>query len=387
MLYVHIPFCKGKCIYCSFYSGGNPDWKQYNKALLNELSFRREEIKESLTSLYIGGGTPSLMSAEDFGSLVSDLKSHLNEFLPENINSEEFEFTIEINPEDVTYEKIEVWKEAGVNRVSMGIQTLNDEELLFLKRRHNSLTAIKSSEMLRKAFDNLSLDIIYGIPGQNSESLDNTISTLLKLNPDHVSAYSLTYEEGTPLNLYYTQKKIAAVSDEESNIMREFIDSRLKDNGFERYEISNYARRGKRSRHNSGYWSNKAYLGLGPSASSFDGTNVRRNNPADLKKYLAYFGDDSTAGKNSDSKSSFFEEDRLSEENRLTEKIFLRLRTKEGINQENFIREFGEEQLNRLLESCKKWEKRGDIVITDKDISLSAKGISISDMIALDLLP
>ena len=194
MLYIHIPYCKGKCIYCDFYSTGFSNRKEFLKALLAELSIRGEELEECLSSIYIGGGTPSLLTPDEFSWLTGELHSF---FARKGISfSDDFEFTMEVNPEDVDREHILAWRNAGVNRISMGIQSLNDNELSFLKRRHDADKALKSLELIASKFDNYSLDFIYAIPGQTIDSLRNTLSTALQFRPPHISVYALTYENG-----------------------------------------------------------------------------------------------------------------------------------------------------------------------------------------------
>lgn len=396
MIYIHVPYCMGKCIYCNFYSGGNPDWNAFAKAIVSELSERIHELTVDKTSnrvidsLYIGGGTPSLIPAEVFKRMIDDVKRilHDNQFT----NGNSFEFTIEVNPEDVSTDKIKAWKEAGVNRVSIGTQSLNDNELAIIKRRHNADKALDSINMLKRYFNNISVDIIYGLPGQTEETLRETLEKIISAGPQHISAYALTFEEGTPLEILRRQGKIRQPDEDEYRVLGDVLNSTLKNAGYERYEISNYSLPGFRSQHNSGYWSGKAYLGLGPSAASYDGQSIRRTNPSDLKKYLTHFGIENIKCASDTEKEAsfhkpayFYEEERLTAEEKREEKIFLTIRTAEGMALEEFQKEFGEEELKKMLGKAEKWIKGGELEIEEGRLKLTPKGIWISDIIAVEI--
>ena len=378
MLYIHIPYCQGKCIYCDFYSTGLSNRKEFLKALVAELSYRRKELDECLSSVYIGGGTPSLLTAGEFSWLADKLHSFFNS---EGISfSDDFEFTLEVNPEDVSPEKLAAWKKAGVNRLSMGVQSLNQEELSFLHRRHNRAKALKSIESVADCFDNFSLDFIYGIPGQTPDTLQQTLSEALSFRPPHVSVYALTYETGTPLELLLRHGKVKSCDEELYNLMDRQVSSQLRQAGMERYEISNYALPGFRARHNSGYWKFKPYLGLGPGASSYNGLNVRRTNPSDLKGYISYFSEPSKHDR------SFYEEEVLDCEANIIETIMVSLRCREGIGLEKFKDKFGPEDLELLLKRGKRFIESGDLILSENRLHLSENGIYLSDYIIRNLL-
>lgn len=379
MLYIHIPFCKSKCIYCDFYSGGNPQWQKYIKAVVLELSLRINELKDdSLSSIYIGGGTPSLIPEEDYliflDGIYSCLESNGISITPVT------EITLEVNPEDVTKNKIEAWKSKGVNRISMGVQSLNDGELKIIKRRHNAQKALRSLEQIKKAFDNFSVDLMYGLPGQTLSSLEASLKSLLQFHPPHISIYSLTFEEGTPLTILRDRKEISEAGEDEFIDYNNIIQKQLADNGYERYEISNYSLPGFRSRHNSGYWTGKPYLGLGPSASSFDGDKIRRNNPADLKKYLEYFENPYNESK------KFYIEEQLSQEEQIEECIFLSLRTSDGLSLNTFASKFGDKLKHQILQVTRNWINSGHLKLEEERLILTPKGFDISDYIILDLI-
>lgn len=379
MLYVHIPYCEGKCIYCDFYSGGNPQWEELEKALTGELKERIGELSgKTLSSVYFGGGTPSLMPTDVFLKLCEGIRTVLESA---GITMEQdAEQTIEVNPEDVTEEKAAAWKAAGINRVSIGIQSLDDRELRNVRRRHNAEKAEIALEILKRHFNNISVDIIFGLPGQDTDSLSRTLEKITRRGPQHISAYALTFEEGTALEVLARRGEIHEPTDEEYRALGELLDRKLTEAGYERYEISNYALPGYESRHNSGYWDGKAYLGIGPSAASFDGVNVRRTNKADIRGYLERFRNEGGAN------TQFYEEEVLSDEERCEEIIFLSLRTAKGVDLGEIERRFGSERARRLREESAKWIDAGYMEEKGGRLRLSPKGVWISDRIMGDLL-
>lgn len=270
-LYVHIPFCQHKCAYCDFYSGPlrgfSPD--AYAEALRRELDAR--SIADTYSTVYIGGGTPSTMPPAllaPFFALTGG------------------ERTIEVNPEDVSPQTADQWLRAGANRVSMGVQSLIDSELIAVGRRHSAAQAVEAFRTLRHAgFENISLDLIYGLPGQTPESWIQSLEGLLNLAPEHLSAYSLSYEPGTLLHTRLMSGKIKEADEDYVVTMYETLCQLTRQAGFEHYEISNFAQPDRHSRHNSAYWDSTPYLGLGPGAHSFDGT-LRSFNPPNLQAYM-----------------------------------------------------------------------------------------------------
>lgn len=381
MLYIHIPYCKGKCIYCDFYSGGNPDWEKYLKAVASELSLRIDELRgDKLSSIYIGGGTPSLIPPIIFRRFTKDIFDllHLNKISLDK----ELEFTIEVNPEDVEIAKIESWKESGVNRISMGIQSLNEPELKFLHRRHTADKAVESAILLNNYFKNTSVDIIYGIPGQTEYSLSSTIDKIMALNCTHISAYALTYEQKTPLWILRERGAVNECSEEDYLKFERILTRRLEEAGYERYEISNYALPGYRSRHNSGYWKGCKYLGLGPSAASFDGAFVRRTNFSDLRRYINFFIQPNLTLSSSKTKLKLYAEETLSPEERFEEKLMVSLRTKEGLH----LTDLSDTEMRRTLKNSRRLVNSGYLTIQGDYLSLTRKGIAISDYIILELI-
>ena len=375
-IYIHFPFCRRKCIYCDFYSVGErlADWEAFARAVENEFS-ASSLPSEVFPSLYMGGGTPSLAPAE--------LISRFRKMIPVEVG----EFTIEVNPDDVTEEKARAWREAGVNRVSMGVQTLNDDELKAIGRRHTADQAEKAYSILRKYFSNISLDLIFGLPGQTLSSLSATLDRFIEMRPEHISAYSLMYEERTALTRMRDSGKVEEIPDEDSVEMFRLVTSKLKEAGYERYEISNYALPGYRSHHNSNYWKGIPYIGLGPSAHSYDGDRTRRYNLPDLALYIKEYGRNIKEDREDIKKYRKNIEDNeiLSEEELREEMIMTRLRMIEGLDLLEFENRFGKEERISLEKRAKPFFSSGDLIYMHDHIALSESGVMISDEIISEL--
>lgn len=295
-IYVHIPFCKTRCIYCDFYSTtlGSSRSKLYIDRLLAEIDERHDFLpieSDPLRTIYLGGGTPSQLPFEETIRLINGLLARFPEQPIEEI-------TLEANPDDVDRLCTEARQIAGngsaienlfapINRVSMGVQSFVDSELKTLCRRHDSLTVLNAIAKLREiGIQNISIDLMYGLPGQTLESFERSIDEALRQNVQHISAYNLTVEEGTRLSQAIEEGQLQVADDELCNAMNEMLRHKLLEAGFLQYEISNYALPGFHSRHNSSYWTGDAYLGLGPGAHSYDGRKLRSWNEPDLPAYL-----------------------------------------------------------------------------------------------------
>lgn len=392
-IYVHIPYCRRKCLYCDFYSGGvrGADWPCFIDAILRESEERKGEW-EGLHphTLYIGGGTPSLIPPKEFRRLIKGLADIIG-FPPDNLR----EFTVEVNPEDVTPELCSVWREAGVNRVSMGVQSFVDEELRLAGRRHTAAQAEKAYRILRKNFDNISLDLIFGLPGQTSESLDKSLNRIVELHPEHVSVYSLMLEEGTAMTELCRTGRLRTADDELSLRMFKAVTATLENGGYEQYEISNYSMAGYESVHNSSYWKGLPYLGLGPSAHSYDGAHIRRANPADLKGWMVRFGNkEAEACKEECEKRNtpyytdttpYYIEERLSDTELFDEMILTRMRMREGLDLNEVRDSFGSQAATRLLNNALKPMTDGSLKIEDDHLRLTRRGIMIADDVILTL--
>lgn len=375
-LYIHIAYCRKKCIYCDFFSAGEriADWHGYVDALCSEFRKRIIEMACPLRTVYVGGGTPSLMPADEF--------SRLSDFIKPYMGTVE-EFTIEVNPDDVTEEKLEVWNKCGVNRLSMGIQSFDDKLLASIGRRHDALTAREAYKLARKYFDNISIDLMFGLPGHTLDMWKKDVAEAIRMRPEHLSAYSLMYEPSTVLTVLRDSGRVKEASEEISEQMFLFLIHQLKKAGYDHYEISNFALPGFRSIHNSSYWHQTPYLGLGPSSHSYDGQRKRKANRADIRGYLEYWNKESSEQNKS---VPFYETEILTYEQLKEEYIMTRLRTREGIPLNDFRLRFGEEAFVRLIAKAQSLKKQGLILIDIDSVSLSESSILISDSIIVDLL-
>lgn len=371
-----------KCIYCDFYSVGDriADWSGYVDALIAELNHRISELPLPLQTIYIGGGTPSLMPRKDFLRLCEALKPYMDDVE---------EFTIEVNPDDVTPEMLRVWRQGRVNRLSMGIQSFDDNLLKAIRRRHSADTARNAYNMAREVFDNVSVDLIYGLPGQTLEIWRKDVEEAISMGPQHISSYSLMYEEGTALTLLRDRGVVSETPEDTSEEMMRILIAMLHHAGYEHYEISNFALPGFRSRHNSSYWQGTPYLGLGPSAHSYDGNRTRSANKADIRAYLKRWQgckDNGEATDNGMIQDEVLTREILSEEELLEEHVMLRLRTREGIDLEEFRKSFGESALERLLKNGEKYLADGSLVLSAGHLFIAEDAMLISDAIILALV-
>lgn len=370
-IYIHIPFCKKRCIYCDFYSStDNRLVDKYIDALCIEIESRLHEIdKNNITTIYIGGGTPSQLSATQLGEIINFIKSKIDFSLIE-------EFTIEVNPDDVTYDYIKECITFGINRVSMGIQSFIDEELKIINRRHDSSQAIKAIETIKSAgISNISIDLIYGLPLQTIESWIYSARKAIEMNVPHISCYNLSYEEGTTLYKMRDMGEIKECDEDTCIEMYDILVKMLADADFEHYEISNFAKRGYYSRHNSNYWNLTPYLGLGASAHSFDGS-IRRYNPSSIQKYTSNISESGIA----------YEEEQETLYEQFNEYIMINLRTMWGVNTQKVKTIFGEELRNHLIKYSRRFIESGDLKEKENTIVLSEKGIMLSDYIIRTLM-
>lgn len=317
-IYIHVPFCQGRCIYCDFYSTTEgEEWKsRYVDALLAELRIRRDELPLArVHSIYIGGGTPSQLPARALAGILNEVCR----LFPVDSDAE---VTVEANPDDVTPEWLAALSHTPVNRLSMGVQSFDDALLRLIRRRHTALQAVCAVEQAaRHGISNVSIDLIYGLPTQTMEQWQADVRQALALDVQHLSAYSLSYEEGTPLWRMLEQGRIEEADEELSLRMYEHLIDATRAAGFTHYEISNFCRPGRHSQHNSAYWHGVPYLGFGPGAHSYDGMRTRRWNLSDLKGYVQ------AAGSMPPHQSEVLTDDELYDETVMT-----RLRTSEGLS-------------------------------------------------------
>lgn len=328
----------------------------------------KELQEEKITTIYFGGGTPSLLSPQQLKLIFNTIEDYFNV-------SEVQEITLECNPDDISHTFLNNLKELPINRISMGIQSFNDETLHFLKRRHNSIQAINAVKNCKDAgYNNISIDLIYGIPGQNSQDFKSDIETAVSLDVTHISSYHLSYEEETPIWQMLINKKIDSIDEEESVQMYNILCDTLKENDFNHYEISNFAKNGFESKHNSSYWNGVPYLGVGAGAHSFD-IDTRKWNPDNLSKYI----------KGIELGHTVYEEEHLTLADKHNEAIMLGLRKQEGISLSNFKNSFGEELYNLLLINTETHINNGTLIKETDRIHFSEHGLFISDNIVSSL--
>ena len=371
-LYVHIPFCKKKCRYCDFLSFAGEEWTQetYTQALIREIGAWKGKENKKVSSVFVGGGTPSILSVRRMEKIFEALRESF--FL-----AEDAEITIECNPGTLGKEKLEVYKDLGVNRLSLGLQSAKNEELRLLGRIHTWETFLESFQMARKAgFENLNVDLISALPGQTVESWRETLEKTIALSPEHISAYSLIIEEGTPFYQEYEEDaKIREAggdpqflpSEDAERQMYEDTEKILGNAGYSRYEISNYAKPGMACRHNMGYWQRKEYIGLGLGASSLY-REGRWRNPENLLEYC----------NRKEDMPERKDLQKLSRKDQMEETMFLGLRLMEGVEEEAFFWEFGctcrevyGEVLDRLKDQGLLKEENGRIFLTSHGIDIS----------------
>lgn len=372
-VYAHIPFCASRCSYCDFFSTLQLDaiGEPYVKALVAEARLRRDELHgQMVTTLYLGGGTPSQLPIALLERLVQGLRDSFD-------LSDLMEFTVEANPDDVTPEWCVALPPLGVNRVSMGVQSFEDDILRAIGRRHAARQAVEAVERLRHAgIDNISIDLIYGLPGQTIDSWRATVSQALALHPQHISAYGLTYEHGTRLWQQRERGEVIDVPEEQCLEMYRILVDLLQAAGYEHYEISNFALPGYHSRHNSSYWNDTPYLGLGAAAHSYNGT-VRRYNPSDLHKYISSIQTGKTA----------FVQEKLTWQERYDERVMLGLRTVHGVDADCLRKDFGDEAWRHFTREAARHITSGNLRVEDGSrYILTRAGIMLSDSIIRDLM-
>ncbi len=318
MLYIHIPICGTKCHYCSFYSVSRhgASTVELVKGLCGELKERKEEYREPLQTLYFGGGTPSVLSLEELREIITTINENYD---TSSLN----EFTLEANIEHLSYEYLSGLRDLGVDRLSFGIQSFNDDRLRQIGRKHSAQDARNAVQSARAAgFDNISVDLMFGFEDLSIEEWQDSVRSAIELGVEHISAYQLSIEPGT----LFDRRGVGCASDEECLEHYEYLCTSLREAGYEHYEISNFARRDYRSRHNSSYWSGHKYLGIGPSAHSYDGARCRSWNVSSLRQYL---------------NGTEAERELLSDDDLHNEFIMTRLRTAKGFLGSEYQERFG----------------------------------------------
>mgnify|MGYP001418300895 FL=1 len=367
-LYLHIPFCKQACHYCDFhFSTSFKKKSELVNALCKELMLRKNELSGKVETIYFGGGTPSLLSSEEL--------SHIFETIYSNYKiSENPEITLEANPDDLTLARIQELANSRINRLSIGIQSFFEEDLKLMNRAHNASEALECIKKTKEFFENISIDLIYGIPKMSNKRWKKNLEIALNLNVPHLSCYALTVEPKTALKKFIEKGIVPPVDEEAAKEHYEILLSETEKAGLENYEFSNFGKPGFHSRNNSAYWEGKPYLGIGPSAHSYDG-KFRSWNVANNTKYI----------KSIEAGELPSEQEFLSKEDKYNEYIMTSLRTKKGVSLERIENEFGKEYSAYLSKQAETALKNELLILEDNTLKISKKGKFLSDGIAADL--
>lgn len=369
-LYIHIPFCRTRCIYCDFHSGTDMSVQaRYIDALCTELKLRIDELQgQPIHTLYIGGGTPSQLSPEALTRLFSFLSRYITW-------SDCNEITLECNPDDLNDIYLAHLRTLPINRISMGIQSFDDKDLQFLRRRHTAQAALDAIARCQAAgYDNISIDLIYGLPHQTIDAWNKNIDTALSAGIQHLSAYALIYEEGTALMKLKERGLVQECNDELSLSMYTLLINRLEGAGMHQYEISNFALPHCEAKHNSSYWDGTHYLGLGAAAHSYNGT-TRRYNPADTLAYIESI----------EQGSCCYDEELLSEADRYNDMLLTRLRTRQGIDVAKVAALFNTTLIDYMYRMAQPHIACGNMEESDGYLRITRQGLFISDSIISDL--
>ncbi len=367
-IYIHIPFCKQACHYCDFhFSTSLKKKEELVNALCTELVLRKNELDGNVETIYFGGGTPSLLSSEELQQIFKTIYKNYTV-------SENPEITLEANPDDLSKEQILKFTNSQINRLSIGIQSFFEEDLKLMNRAHNASEALESIKEAKQYFENISIDLIYGIPGMSSERWKKNLEIVLSLDVPHLSCYALTVEPKTALKKFIEKGIVPPVDEEAAKEHYEILLSETEKAGLENYEFSNFGKPGFHSRNNTAYWEGKPYLGIGPSAHSYDGTS-RSWNVANNTKYIKSIEEGILPS----------EIEILSKENKYNEYIMTGLRTKKGVSLEKVESEFGKKYSEYLLKQAENLLKNNLLILENETLKISKKGKFLSDGIAADL--
>ncbi len=370
-IYIHIPFCKRRCIYCDFFSTTQSDQKStYVRALCEELRIRKDYLQEEdIETIYLGGGTPSQLSQKELESIFTTIYNIYKV-------KEDAEITLEANPDDLTPEYVSMLRQLPINRISMGIQTFQENTLKLLHRRHTAQQAVEAFYRCREAgFQNISIDLMYGLPGETLETWIHDLKQAIDLHPEHISAYHLIYEEGTVLWKLREECQVKEADEDLSVSLFSTLIDMLTQAGYQHYEISNFCLPGLHSQHNSSYWTGKNYLGCGPSAHSYNGFS-RQWNVASLDKYMTGIS----------SGQPDFELEELDLYTRYNDFVITSIRTCWGMPLSRLQTEYSEELYHYCLRMAKPHLGQGVLQLQDEVLKLTSKGIFVSDGIMSDLL-
>lgn len=371
MIYIHIPFCKQKCSYCNFHFSTSLNFKdEMLDAMKKEIFLRKDELQnKNLQSLYFGGGTPSVLSADEIKSLIDEVLKHFN-------FNNDIEITLEANPDDLNSQFLKGLASSPVNRLSIGTQSFFDEDLKLMNRAHNASEAEGSIKRAQDfGFENLSIDLIYGSPTSNLEIWKENLSKTIALEVPHISSYALTVEPKTALENWISKGKVSNPKEEEQNREFYYMIDFLKDHGFNHYEVSNFAKEGFYSRHNSAYWKYQEYLGIGPSAHSYNGNDVRSWNVANNQQYIKKLNSNILAK----------ETEILSQQDQFNEMIMIGLRTIWGVDLTSLNQKFSPNILDKFNKEIQYKIEEGILKIENNHLKIPEKHWFMADGIASDL--
>lgn len=369
-IYIHIPFCKKACHYCDFHFSTSPVYKdQMVKALRNELILRKNYTgSEEIATIYFGGGTPSVLSADELGMLIHVI----TEYYPVSASAE---ITLEANPDDLNPQKVKELRQTPINRFSIGVQSFFEEDLKWMNRAHTASEGLSSIKRVQDAgFENITADLIYGYPLLSEEKWESNIHQLIELAIPHISSYSMTVEPATALASFITKGTQKPMNEAQSAQQFGLLMDELALAGFEHYEISNFAKPGWQSRHNSNYWEGVNYIGIGPSAHSFNGES-RQWNISNNSKYIAAL----------EANKIPFEIENLTVENRINEYIMTSLRTSKGMDLNLISQRFHSDYSSQILEGLDPFLEKGWATITDQKVVLTKEGKMFADHVASEL--
>ena len=369
-IYIHIPYCKQKCTYCNFhFSTNTKNVEEMIDAMILEVDYTSNYLqKKKIETIYFGGGTPSYIDSKHIQSLIS--KIYLIHKVKKNV-----EITLELNPDDISEKKIKELKSIGINRLSIGVQSFYDEDLKFMNRSHTAKQAFESIKLAQKnGLENITVDLIYGVPGLTNKLWERNLSIIKELGINHFSAYALTVEPKTKLDYLIKTKKIPPLKDKKTEIQFKILQEKAEAMGYTQYEISNFCKDNLFSEHNSSYWKGKWYLGIGPSAHSFNGENRQWN----VKSNSNYI-------KQINNQKKHYETERLSKEEKYNEYVLTSLRTIWGINT-NYLKENFDSKINNHFEKLiRKWEANKSVIRKGEYIFLAKNGMLFADAISSDL--
>lgn len=367
-IYIHIPFCKQACSYCDFHFSTNfeKNRTQLIDSICRELEIRKDYLTgETIKTIYFGGGTPSLLRVHEIEAILNSISNNFE-------TDSEMEVTLEVNPDDVSENQLNNWKKCGVNRLSIGVQSFLKADLAWMNRAHNENESQKAIELAKSHGFLLTIDLIYGLPNTSLKKWDYNIQKAIDVAPEHISAYCLTVEQKTTLAKWVKDNKIKPADEDEQASQFLYLVDKLSEHGYEQYEVSNFARDGHYAKHNSNYWLGINYLGVGPSAHSFDGKS-RSWNIANNAQYIKKITEN----------QSFFEVEQLSNKNRFNEYLMTGLRTKWGVDFKklNTIHNIP----NAIMQKIDNYEKEGYLNKESDKLILTNKGKLIADQIASEL--